>query len=199
MKKKPGGDIEGLFRSFGSDGGTYRELAREADAEDAVRRWPMLGEIAPEASERPQELSASCKRHWREHGGTEDESPVPAPQASTEGKRLVGGLGNLLRRGDAVKPAPQDAPLREEGVAVRREEKRPAADNRRLFQRAQPVREERRKDDAPREKRGLFAGAGRSTKDGRAAEGSSLSGVFSRLEGDDRGAKRIGPGRLRKR
>jgi hypothetical protein len=84
MVKKAGGDIEGLFRSFGSDSGSYRELAREADARDAQQRWPMLGEIAPEAGVRPDALDAASKRQWRERGEGDAEVPLPPPQASAE-------------------------------------------------------------------------------------------------------------------
>jgi hypothetical protein len=199
MVKKSSGDIEGLFRSFGRDSGGYRELAREADAEAAQRRWPMLGGIAPEAGERPAALDADSKREWREHRGAGDEPVMPAPQPSVEGKRLVGGLDNLLRRGDgAPMAAPAERPRPGRAVAPQAE-RAPQVD-----EAAPRGRMLQRSEDAPRpaakparEKRGLFGGLARDAA-GRSG-GGSLSSVFSRLEGDSRGAKRLGPGRLRKR
>jgi hypothetical protein len=203
MVKKAGGDIEGLFRSFGSDSGSYRELAREADARDAQQRWPMLGEIAPEAGVRPDALDAASKRQWRERGEGDAESPLPPPQASAEGRRLMGGLDHLLQRGSAPQADPVDAPApRAWGAAkpqtqpqtpVQAEAPRLSAGASRSVRKEEPQRLDLRG------KAGLFGGIDRGDKAGEEAPRNALSGLFSRLEGEGRGTKPLVPGRLRKR
>ncbi|WP_397607235.1 cellulose biosynthesis protein BcsP [Silanimonas sp.] len=201
MVKKAGGDIEGLFRSFGSDSGSYRELAREADARDAQQRWPMLGEIAPEAGVRPDALDAASKRHWREHGEGDAESPLPPPQASAEGRRLMGGLDHLLQRGSAPQTDPADAPAPRAWGAAKPQPQPPvpAEAPRSSAGASRSVRKEEPQRLDLRGKAGLFGGIDRGEKAGEEAPRSALSGLFSRLEGEARGTKPLVPGRLRKR
>lgn len=199
MVKKAGGDIEGLFRSFGSDSGSYRELAREADARDAQQRWPMLGEIAPEAGVRPDALDAASKRQWRERGEGDAESPLPPPQASAEGRRLMGGLDHLLQRGSAPQADPADAPAPRAWGAAKPQPPVPAEAPRSSAGASRSVRKgESQRLDLPG-KAGLFGGIDRGEKTGEEAPRNALSGLFSRLEGEGRGTKPLGPGRLRKR
>lgn len=202
MAKKPGGDIEGLFRSFGSDGGSYRELAREAEAEEAKQRWPMLGEIAPEAGLRPEAMDAADKRHWRERHDADAQTALPAPRASAEGRRLMGGLDHLLQRGDApqASPAKAEAPAPKAWGATRPQPAPPPVEPERTP--APPSRPARRGEPQRlelREKPGLFGGLERGEKADGATSRKGLSGLFSRLEGEGRGGKPLTPGRLRKR
>ena len=197
MVKKTGGDIEGLFRSFGGDGGAYRELAREADAREAQARWPMLGEIAPEAGERPEALDAAGKRHWRERVEASGDALLPPPQVSAEGRRLVGGLDHLLARGRAREDSPaapaitawggRHSPSAEAPAPVPAPPRAPSRPSRR----AEPRRPESK--EAP----GLFGARHAGAKVEKSGPAGALSGLFSRLEGDGRGARPLTPGRLR--
>ena len=203
MVKRAGGDIEGLFRSFGSDSGSYRELAREADARDAQQRWPMLGEIAPEAGARPDALDAASKRQWRERGEGDAESPLPPPQSSAEGRRLMGGLDHLLQRGSAPQVDPADAPApRAWGAAKPQPQPQPPVpveEPRSFAGASRPARKGESQRLDLRGKAGLFGGIDRGDKAGEDAPRNALSGLFSRLEGEGRGTKPLVPGRLRKR
>lgn len=199
MVKKVGGDIEGLFRSFGSDSGSYRELAREADARDAQQRWPMLGEIAPEAGVRPDALDAASKRQWRERSEGDAESPLPPPQASAEGRRLMGGLDHLLQRGSAPQSDPADAPAPRAWGAAKPQPTVPVEEPRSSAGASRSVRKGESQRLDLRAKTGLFGGVDRGDKAVEQAPRNALSGLFSRLEGEGRGTKPLVPGRLRKR
>ena len=199
MVKKAGSDIDGLFRSLGSDSGSYRELARDADAREAQSRWPMLDEIAPAAGPRTEALDASSKRHWRERDPVHGGGSMAPPQPSAEGKRLMGGLDHLLRRGEAPDSDVPEDPVPEVREAESPRSRKPAFAARMPDSPARNVRKGVTERAAAREKPGLFGALGRGSKAGDGLRDTSLSGIFSRLEGDGREPKRLGPGRLRKR
>lgn len=105
-----GNDVGALFKSFGADGSSFRELARNADAGAAEQRWPLLKSMAPERRDSPPVLSAAQKNQlWT---GQEPKAPrIREREMSRSGT----GLGEKLAKGlqqmsdripTAVAPAP---------------------------------------------------------------------------------------------
>ena len=87
-------DVGTLFKSFGSDGGKFRELARVADAGEAQQRWPLLKSMAPATRESPPAMSSMQKNElW-------SASQTPTPRLrEPEVARRPAGLGGKLAKG----------------------------------------------------------------------------------------------------
>ena len=89
-----GNDVGALFKSFGADGSSFRELARNADAGAAEQRWPLLKSMAPERRESPPVLSTAQKNElWT---GKEPKAPR---MRDREMSRSGTGLGEKLAKG----------------------------------------------------------------------------------------------------
>ena len=89
-----GNDVGALFKSFGADGSSFRELARNADAGAAEQRWPLLKSMAPERRDSPPVLSTAQKNQlWT---GQEPKAPRVRDREKSRGGL---GLGDKLAKG----------------------------------------------------------------------------------------------------
>lgn len=188
MIKKPATDIDGLFRSFGADNHGYRELAREADAREAQQRWPMLGDIEPEAALDLTKLDGAQKRNWRQHAQGSDGAVLPVPERGQESGRLASGLDGLLRRGVVTSQTPAAAAKDVTARTIRGAgSERPAREaSRSLFAKGgvSPADKQSKESSAPRG--GLFGRLGGKEEEvDDARDSHSLSGLFARIGGDN--------------
>lgn len=187
MVKKPVTDIDGLFRSFGVEQHGYRELAREADAREAQQRWPMLGEIAPEAETQLTAVDTAHKQHWRQHAQAKAAGAVlPAPERGQESRRLATGLEGLLSRGPVSAQTPAAAVKRvvigeTRSVAAERSVRETGSG---LFAKRPLSAAEKRPSPSPGGLFGRLGGKQEAASESR--DNHSLSGLFARISGDKR-------------
>jgi hypothetical protein len=82
-------DIKKLFQSFGADANSFRDLARNADAQAAEARWPLLSSVQPAKRELPPLLSKNEKSNsWT--------APAPQSKSQIKAKHPHYGLAEKL-------------------------------------------------------------------------------------------------------
>lgn len=59
-------DAGALFRTFWSGSSEFREFTRDADADLAENKWPLMKSMAPDQRVMPPPLSAQQKQGWLE-------------------------------------------------------------------------------------------------------------------------------------
>lgn len=102
-----GDDVGALFKSFGADDAGFRELARNADANEAEARWPLLKSIAPEKRDTPPALSSLQKTHiWNAPEKPAPRARVATPLQPAFGQKLAASLQQL-----ATRPVPVSGPI----------------------------------------------------------------------------------------
>jgi hypothetical protein len=96
-------DIGGLFKSFGAQEGSFKELSRQSETRDAEDRWPLFKAIPVEKRAQPPALSASQKDQWKMQAAPppQPDAPLLAAEPSL-GKQLASGLSLFTKR---FKPA----------------------------------------------------------------------------------------------